>query len=50
MIEACNEFFCGKSDVIINDPELALDLLDVPTSERIVSGSFGLGARTSRFD
>jgi hypothetical protein len=48
MMEFCNQFLSSQSDVIIGEPELALDLLDVPTHERIVSGKLGLGARTSR--
>jgi hypothetical protein len=48
MVESCNAFLSRHSDVIGSEAELALDLLDVPTSTRIVQGKLGLGARTSR--
>ena len=49
MVESCNEFLSSQSEVIISEPELALDLLDFPTHERVVSGKLGLGAKTSRY-
>ena len=48
MLERCNEFLSDHSEVIVAEAELALDLLDVPTHERIVAGKLGLGAKTSR--
>ena len=48
MIESCNELLSHLDDVIVQEAELALDLLDVPTHEKILAGKFGLAAKTSR--
>ena len=48
MIESCNELLSNLDDVIVQEAELALDLLDVPTHQKILAGKFGLAAKTSR--